>query len=64
MAEPYIPIYKRNGNKVIKEWDEMFDDGVGHIGLASYVLFADKNGTEHKMMKWIKWQECNDENDS
>lgn len=64
MAEPYIPIYKRKGNTVIKEWDEILDDGAGHIGLASYVLFADKNGTEHKMMKWIKWQECKHENDS
>lgn len=52
---PFLPFWSTGGNKKISEWEEPFDDGAGHTGTATWVLFEDKKGNQHQVFGRIKW---------
>lgn len=53
--EPWINIQYRPGNSVVKEWEEFFDDKAGHTGIATWLIYRDKNNKEHKILRFIRW---------
>jgi hypothetical protein len=53
--EPFIPIWNRGKNSLIKYEVRHFDDGVGNTAQITYALFLDKNKEEQEMVAYIKW---------
>lgn len=53
---PHIPYFCRGGNKIVKQWEENFDDGHGHTGVRIMIVYKDKNGKlSDPVMRYIKW---------
>lgn len=53
---PHIPYFCRDGNTVIRQWTEKFDDGHGHTGVMTMILFKNKKGVyPDPVMRYIKW---------
>ena len=54
----HIPYFCRNGNRIVKEWVEDFDDGCGHRGKMTMLIYYDKkkNKNSDPVMKYIKWE--------
>jgi hypothetical protein len=42
--KPYTPLPYRQGNKVIREYKERFDDGAGHTGSCNLVDYITSKG--------------------
>lgn len=53
--KPYIPLWNKEGNKLVRFEEREFDDGVGHIGILTVAVFKTKKGEIKEMDAWIKW---------
>ncbi len=53
--KPYIPVYCRPPNKLLKYVTSNFDDGAGHTGQLTTAHFLDKNKKEAEMVAYVKW---------
>lgn len=53
---PFVPYFCRDGNKIVKEWQEQFTDPTGNSGTICLVIFTNKKGEESPpTTRWIKW---------
>ncbi len=53
--KPFIPLWNKEGNKLIQFEDRLFDDNAGHIGVLTVAIFKTKKGEHKEMDAWIKW---------
>lgn len=53
---PHIPYFCREGNVIVEQWEEAFDDGHGHTGVMTMLKYKDKKGkVSEPVMRYIKW---------
>lgn len=53
---PHIPYFCREGNSIVKQWEEKFDDGHGHTGIMTMIQFKNAKGKiSDPIMRYIKW---------
>ncbi len=56
MSEPYIPFFLRDGNKIIKQYEEDFVDKVGNRAIITYIDYEDKKGKVfERIVRYVKW---------
>lgn len=56
MSEPYIPFFLRDGNKIIKQYEEEFVDKVGNRAIITYIDYEDKKGKVfERIVRYVKW---------
>lgn len=54
--KPFIPLWNREGNYLIRMEDSFFDDGVGHTGILTTAIYWNKKKKKEDFMDaWIKW---------
>lgn len=53
--KPYLPVYVRSPNKLIKYEERFFNDKRGHSGIVNVAIFKDKNGNIQEMDAHVKW---------
>ena len=54
--EPFLPIYSRKPNKLLKYIEEDFDDGCNHLAIIRNAIFQDKNGKEQSCVAQVIWK--------
>lgn len=54
--EPFIPVYSRGKNKLLRYEIRHFDDGVGHLADLTIAIYLDKNNEEQEMVARVKWK--------
>ena len=53
---PHIPYFCRDGNTIVRQWTEKFDDGHGHTGVMTMIQFKNAKGkVSDPIMRYIKW---------
>ncbi len=58
MTEPFIPFFLRDGNKIIKQYEEDFVDSVGNRAIITYIDYQDKKGKVlERIVRYVKWLE-------
>ncbi len=56
VIEPHIPFYARSPNKIIKYYNEDFDDGCGHTAVLRKVIYLDtKKNKTHVATAQVSW---------
>lgn len=56
MSEPFIPFFLRDGNKIIKQYEEEFVDKVGNRAIITYIDYEDKKGKVfERIVRYVKW---------
>lgn len=53
--KPYIPVYCRPPNKLIRYEMRPFDDGAGHTGMLRVAIFLDKKKHHREMVAQVRW---------
>lgn len=58
---PYYPLPYRKGNKVIRKYEEPFEDSAGNKADITYVDYEDKKGKlVQRFCLYIKWRKSED----
>lgn len=52
---PHIPIWAREGHKVVRRWEEVVRSGDAAEGIGTFVEYLDKKGKLQTIMTRIKW---------
>lgn len=52
---PHIPIWAREGHKVVRQWEEVVRSGDAAEGIGTFVEYLDKKGKPQTTMKRIVW---------
>ena len=55
--EPYIPIYARAPNKLLRYEERPFVCQAGHHGIDRVAIFKDRNGKEQEMTAQVIWRD-------
>lgn len=53
--EPFIPVYCRSPNQLIRYEVRDFDDGYGHTAKIRYAIFKTKKGEIQEMVAQVMW---------
>lgn len=53
--EPYIPIYCRSPNKLVRYDERPFVCGAGYNGIERVAIFQDRNGKVQEMTAQVIW---------
>lgn len=53
---PHIPYYKADGNTVVREWEEEFEDRMGNKATITKVEFLTKKGKLNETVIRVKWK--------
>lgn len=51
----YRPHFCSDGNKVIRMWEEPFEDRNGNRATVCKVEYLDKKNKQHEAVFWVKW---------
>jgi len=54
-VEPYVPVFNRGQNSLLRYEERPFDDGVGHTATLVVAIFLDKNKKQQEMVTQVKW---------
>ena len=53
---PHVPFYKADGNTVVREWEEEFEDRCGNRATLIKVEFITKKGKLNETVIRVKWE--------
>lgn len=53
--EPYLPVYARGSNKLLRYEDRPFTCRAGKRGIERVAIFQDKNKSEQEMTAQVIW---------
>jgi len=55
-SKVFRPFFCRDGNKVIKEYEEDFVDQAGNCAIITYIDYIDKKGkVTERIVRYVKW---------
>lgn len=53
---PFLPYYSSNGNIVLKEWQEPFEDRLGNRAILTKIVYRDKKGKiSDEIVSKVRW---------
>ena len=56
-VEPYIPIYAKAPNKLLRYEERPFVCQAGHHGIERVAIFVDRSNKQHEMTAQVIWKD-------